>query len=121
MGLLHIGQTQRTSSHFTRHLWAKDDLRYLNLLWLSLTHRAQLLLRTRLSPSLPQYNPFGLPAVQAGRRASPARDRWDGVETGGSRTCIVLISVKRYPGHISLLTSDEKHVGTGAHLTHLSP
>lgn len=26
MGLLHIGHTQRTSSHFTRHLWAKDDL-----------------------------------------------------------------------------------------------
>lgn len=21
MGLLHMGQTQRTSSHFTRHLW----------------------------------------------------------------------------------------------------
>lgn len=26
MGLLHMGQTQRTSSHFTRHLRAKADL-----------------------------------------------------------------------------------------------
>ena len=47
MGLLHIGQTQRTSSHFTRHLWAKEDLRYPNLLWLAFIHRAQPLLRAR--------------------------------------------------------------------------
>ena len=26
MGLLHMGHTQRTSSHFTRHLRARDDL-----------------------------------------------------------------------------------------------
>lgn len=63
MGLLHIGQTQRTSSHFTRHLWAED-----NASWFRLSQRAQLLLGTSLS--LPPPNPSGLPGVLTGCRAS---------------------------------------------------
>lgn len=91
MGLLHMGQTQRTSSHFTRHLWATEDVRYPNLLWLAIISQTQTIL------SLLQSNPSLLPAVQTGCRTSMTRSRWEEVGIVGSRRRFLLISFKRHP------------------------
>lgn len=94
MGLLHMGQTQRTSSHFTRHLWAKEDLRYPKLLCcLSSTD-------SFLDPNHPYPCPslrLQAAAVQTGCRALLTSGRWEEVGTEVPEDASCLFFFKRPP------------------------